>query len=185
MDHIEHSVGNEWSFRGDTQYNFDDGSFLKNVKVGARYADRDQKIRNSAYNWGAISEVWSGSAVSFAQSPEHSGFYSFDNFFRGQTSGPPGGYYFNGNLIEAYSGSAEYFKGINDIWHNENGATATNRWMPASQRAGVIPGTDFLPQDIQNVGDSNLNAYFMLIFGHYEYADSGLKQSCTKGERST
>src|SRR3546814_6538247 len=25
MDHIEHSVGNEWSFRGDTQYNFDDG----------------------------------------------------------------------------------------------------------------------------------------------------------------
>src|SRR3546814_12090766 len=93
MDHIEHSVGNEWSFRGATQYNFADGSFLKHVKVGARYADRDQKIRNSAYNWSAISEVWSGSPVSFAQPPEHSGFSIFLNLFSGQQSAPPGGYY--------------------------------------------------------------------------------------------
>ncbi|HVI99384.1 MAG TPA: TonB-dependent receptor [Sphingomonas sp.] len=183
MDHIEHSVGNEWAFREDTQYNFDDGSFLKHVKVGARYADRDQKIRNSAYNWGAISEVWSGSAVSFAQSPEYSGFYTFDNFFRGQTSAPPGGYYFNGNLIEAYPGSAEYFKSINDIWHNENGATATNRWVPASQRAGVIPGTDFLPSEIQTVSERNLNAYLMLSFGNDDYADGGLKLSGNVGVR--
>src|SRR3546814_18387584 len=63
MDHIEHSVGNEWSFRGDTQYNFDDGSFLKHVKVGARYDNRAQKLRNSAYNWGSISQAWSGSVV--------------------------------------------------------------------------------------------------------------------------
>src|SRR3546814_18841393 len=47
--------------------------------------------------------------------------------------------------------------------------------MPASQRAGVIPGTDFLPQEIQTVSERNLNAYLMLSFGNDEYADGGLK----------
>ena len=62
MDHIEHSVGNEWAFQGDVAYNFDDGSFLRRIKFGARYADRDQTIRYTTYNWGALSEVWSGTA---------------------------------------------------------------------------------------------------------------------------
>src|SRR3546814_17842904 len=56
MDHIEHSVGNVWSFRGDTQYNFDEGSFLKTDKVGRRYAVRDQKSRNTVSNWGGLRE---------------------------------------------------------------------------------------------------------------------------------
>src|SRR3546814_4837641 len=50
MDHIEHSVGNEWSFRGATQYNFVDGSFIKHVKVGARYAyDRNSTSLTSCH----------------------------------------------------------------------------------------------------------------------------------------
>ncbi len=35
MDHIEHSTGHEWAFKGDGIYNFDDGSFLNRVKFGA------------------------------------------------------------------------------------------------------------------------------------------------------
>ncbi len=184
MDHIEHSVGNEWAFRGDTQYNFDDGSFLKHVKVGARYADRDQKIRYSAYNWGAISEVWSGTAVSFEQSGlDHAEFYDFNNFFRGQTPGPVGGYYYSGNLIEAYPGAAEYFKHLNDIWHNENGATATNRWVPARERPNTVAGTDFLATEIQAVSERNVEAYAMLSFGNDEYVDDGFRLSGNIGVR--
>ena len=63
MDHREHSRGHEWAFRGDVAYNFlDDGGFLKQLKFGARYSDREQNIRYSTYNWGNLSEVW-GSAV--------------------------------------------------------------------------------------------------------------------------
>ncbi len=63
MDHIEHSRGHEWAFRGDVAYNFlDDGGFLKQLKFGARYADREQDIKYTTYNWGNLSEVW-GSAV--------------------------------------------------------------------------------------------------------------------------
>ena len=166
MDHVEHSEGEEWAFKGDVAYDFQgDVPFLRRVKFGARYADRDQTVRYTTYNWGAISEVWSGTPVSFAQSPANSSLYTFDNFFRGQTGGPPSAYFYDRSLIEGYSFASNYFKSINDIWHNQNGATAANRWVPVAERAGVVPGTAFLPSEIQNVSETNKDAYAMLSFG--------------------
>ena len=40
------STGDDWQVRGDAQYDFD-GSFLKNVQVGVRFADRDAERRFS------------------------------------------------------------------------------------------------------------------------------------------
>ena len=40
MDHFEESDGNEMAFRADAAYNFEEDSFLRRIKVGARYADR-------------------------------------------------------------------------------------------------------------------------------------------------
>ena len=170
MDHIEHSVGNEWAFQGDVAYNFNDDSFLRRIKFGARYADRDQTIRYTTYNWGAISEVWSGTAVFMDQAgTAQTSFDSFPNFFRGQANGPPGGYYYNGDLIGGYSAASQFFKSLNDIWHSPpHNAGASNRWVPLSERAGVVPGTDFLPSEIQLVGERNYGAYLMLSFGNDE-----------------
>ncbi|MDB5692418.1 MAG: TonB-dependent receptor [Alphaproteobacteria bacterium] len=169
MDHIEHSTGHEWAFKGDLAYNFDDGSFLKRVKFGARYADRQETVRYTTYNWGAISEVWSGTAVSVAQGGlSHVNYFTFNDFFRNQTPGPPGGFFYNGDLISGYSDASTYFKSLNDIWHTTNGATASNRWVPLSERAGVIPGTDFLPSEIQPVDERDKEAYAQLSFGHDE-----------------
>jgi len=167
MDHIEHSTGHEIALKGDVAYEFGNDSFLKSVKFGARYADRRETVRYTAYNWGAISETWSGAPVTFAQGdPGRSSFYSFPDFFRGQTSGPVGGYYYNGNLVRDYRAATTYLGQLNDIWHNQNGATATNRWLPAAGRAGVIGGTPFLPSEIQPVADRDENAYVMLNFGN-------------------
>ena len=169
MDHIEHSVGNEWAFQGDVAYNFDDDSFLRRIKFGARYSDRDQTIRYTTYNWGAISEVWSGTAVFMDQAgTAQTSFDSFPNFFRGQVAGPPGGYFYNGDLISGYTAASQFFKSLNDIWHNQHGAGASNRWVPLSERAGVVPGTDFLPNEIQEVSERNYGAYLMLSFGNDE-----------------
>ncbi|HEY0412844.1 MAG TPA: TonB-dependent receptor, partial [Allosphingosinicella sp.] len=174
MDHVEHSEGAEWAFKGDVAYDFlDDVPFLRRVKFGARYADRDQTVRYTTYNWGAISEVWSGrvndtfsgAPVSFAQAPANSSLYAFDNFFRGQTGGPPAAYYYDRSLIQGYNFASQYFKSINDIWRTTNGATAANRWVPVAERAGVVPGTAFLPSEIQNVSETNKDAYLMLSFG--------------------
>lgn len=57
MDHIEQSQGHEWAFRGDVGYNFLNDGFLKQLKFGARYADREQVVRYTTYNWGSLSEV--------------------------------------------------------------------------------------------------------------------------------
>ncbi len=93
-----------------------------------------------------------------------SSFYTFPDFFRGQTPGPVGGYYYNGDLISGYHSASEFFKGLNDIWHTTNGATATNRWVPLSERPGTN-GSDFLPSEIQKVSERNAEGYLMASFG--------------------
>ncbi|PAX06746.1 TonB-dependent receptor [Sphingomonas lenta] len=184
MDHIEHSEGSEYQIKGDFAYKFDDGSFLNRVKFGARYAERQQTVRYTAYNWGAISEVWSGSPVTFNQGDtSRSEFYDFPNFFRGDTPGPIGGYYYNGDLIDDYFASATYFQALNDIWRTTNGAGATNRFVPASQRQGVIAGTSFLPEDIQPVRQQDSAAYVMLNFGSDDPLIGGIRVSGNIGVR--
>lgn len=174
MDHIEHSTGHEASVKGDVVYNFnDDGSFLKRFKFGARYADREEVVRYTSYNWGALSEVWSGSNVSFAQVPGNSSLYTFDNFFRGAAAGPPQAYYYNGDLINDYAGAVGFFKTVEQAWA-ANGATATP-WAPAAGRPGVIPGTPYLPSEIQPVSQKTGDAYMMLSFGRDEPLFGGIK----------
>ena len=81
MDHIEHSEGEEVASQFDVAYNFQDDGFLQRIKFGARYADRDQTIRYTTYNWGAISEVWSGTAVFMDQAgTDRTEFFEFDNY---------------------------------------------------------------------------------------------------------
>lgn len=172
MDHFEESDGDEIALRADAAYNFDDDSFLRRVKVGARYADRDQTVRYTTYNWGVLSEVWSGQApVSLAQQGgERTQFFRFDNFFRGQVPGPIGGYFYSGDLIDGYQQAAEFLTGINDTWHTENGAGGANDWERAADRVDAVAGTHYLPSELQDVGQRDLNAYAMVNF---ETADTG------------
>jgi TonB-dependent receptor len=180
MDHIENSTGNQIAYRADAAYHFDDDSLIRRVKVGARYSDREQTVRYTTYNWGAVSEVWSGTAVSVQQGGmENVDFFTFENFFRGKTPGPVGGYYYNRDLIEGYGEAAAYFMALNDIWHNVNGAGASNRWVPLALRANVVPGTDFLPSEIQPVNQEDQAAYAMVSFGH----DGGVSWSGNIGVR--
>ena len=184
MDHIEQSTGEEWASRADLAYNFTDGGFLQRIKFGARYADRDQTIRYTTYNWGAISEVWSGTAVFMDQAgTERTSFHDFPDFFRGQTAGPPGGYFYNRDLIGGYDDASTFFKSLNDYWRNVNGAGATNRWVPLAERAGAIPGTDFLPSEIQTVSERNIAAYLMLSFGGDEPIFNDVRLSGNIGVR--
>jgi TonB-dependent receptor len=166
MDHMEHSRGHEWAFRGDVAYNFlDDSNFLKQVKFGARYADREQHIKYTTYNWGSLSEVW-GSAVFMDQvgganiSP-----YEWDNFFRGDTAPPPVANYYNGNLTSGYDDAVAF---IQTIQAQAASQGFNGSWNPLALRAGVVSGTPFLPSEIQDVSQETTNAYMMLRFGKDE-----------------
>jgi TonB-dependent receptor len=182
MDHQEHSTGEEFSFKADAAYNFSNDSFLKKLKFGARYADRSQTVRYTTYNWGAISEVWSGTPVSVQQGGlGNADFFTFPDFFRGQTPGPVGGYYYNGDLIGDYGAASTFFKSLNDIWHTTNGAGASNRWVPLAERAGTVAGTPYLPSEIQPLKQQDANAYLMASFG--TETGSGMKISGNVGIR--
>ncbi|MGW8135587.1 TonB-dependent receptor [Sphingomonas zeae] len=164
MDHLEDSVGREYAFKADVDYKFDDGGFFTHAKFGARYADRSSQVRYTTYNWGALSEVWSGSnPVSFAQAPGQTELYTFPNFFRGATNGAPSAYYYTGNLSGNYQQSAAYLQSIGNLWKTANGSTATT-WAPLAQRAGVVAGTPYLPSEIQDVSQQDKNLYGQLNF---------------------
>lgn len=63
MDHAETSGGHELALRADIQYNFAGGGWLDSLKTGVRYADREQRLRWSTYNWAGLVNPWSGTAA--------------------------------------------------------------------------------------------------------------------------
>ena len=166
MDHQEQSEGDQWSFRGDATYSFQGDSFLKDIKFGARYSDRDQTTRYSTYNWGALSEVWAGSPVWMEQGPGANSVvtHEFSNFFKGATNAPPVGHYYGGDLIGNYDGSSQLFKAINKYWSTANGGAAGG-WVPVAERPNVVAGTPFLVGEVQTVSESSTAAYALVNFG--------------------
>ncbi|MCX7283546.1 MAG: TonB-dependent receptor [Novosphingobium sp.] len=166
MDHEEQSEGQSDAARLDLLYTFDDDSFINSIKAGYRYAKRDQIARFSAYNWGVLSEQWGNggprwldSAVA-QQAPGYEVF-SFPNFFGGKTPSPAGAgrLFYAGNPatdIEAYRA---YALAINQTWNNGEG------WRPLPQRNGVIPGTSYLPGEINSAEEQNNAAYIIANFG--------------------
>lgn len=165
MDHIEDSTGHEIATRADGVWKFDGDGLIQKIKFGARYADRSQTVRYTTYNWGALSEVWSGSGpVSIAQQGSaQASLYTINNFFRGQIPGPPSAFYYNGDLINGYQQAASFFQSVEKTWQTTNGAGASG-WSPLADRAGVIAGTPFLPSEVQPIDQTDVDAYLMGVF---------------------
>lgn len=57
LDHFERSEGESSAIRFDGTYFFDDG-LITRAMAGVRYAEREQTVRFSAYNWGALAPIW-------------------------------------------------------------------------------------------------------------------------------
>ena len=58
MDHYERSEGDSSAFRADVTYTASDEGFFRAVKSGIRFADREQTVRYSQYNWGSLAPIW-------------------------------------------------------------------------------------------------------------------------------
>ena len=138
MDHIEHSRGHEWAFKGDVGYNFLNDCFLKQLKFGARYADRKQAIKYTTYNWGSLSEVWTGQAVFMDQigAPEGNvSPHSWDNFFRGDTAAPPAANYLQRRPDQRLRRSGCLLPGDPGLCARERRRLAATSWSPLARAA--------------------------------------------------
>lgn len=165
MDHIEDSEGDQFAFSADFTYEFDEDAFIRQAKFGARYQGREQTVRYTTYNWGMLSETWSGSRpVNFGDTPQNgSTRYDFPNFFRGEVPGPPGAFYYAGDLIDGYDETVAFLQSVQGQYVTEFGGSPS--WVPLAARDGVIDGTSYLPSDIQPVKQDDYAAYAMLSFG--------------------
>jgi len=189
MDHIEHSRGHEWAFAGDVAYNFlDDSGFLKQLKFGARYADRQQNIKYTTYNWGSLSEVWSGSgpAIFMDQVGVPQGateLFTWNDFFRNDANPPPAALFYSGDLTGGYQQAIAFAQMVQAAERAACGCTSTSSWLPLAQRPGVVAGTPFLPSEIQPVGQKTDDAYGLLRFGGNEPIFGGIRLDGNIGVR--
>lgn len=184
MDHVEESEGNSDAFRIDADYAFEDGSFLKSIRAGYRYANRDQVARNSTYNWGVLSEQWgNGGPVWLDEQVGGVGNdqrgtvstagnyrpYFWDNFFRGNAVNPAQGQgrlFYSGQPASNYADYIAFSKSIRDEWLPA-GSTPTGGstgWVPLAERPGVIPGTYYLPGEVNPIEETNHAGYIMARF---------------------
>ena len=167
MDHAEDSKGEQFAFSADLDYEFDEDSFIRRAKVGARFQGRQQDVRYSTYNWGNLSEVWNGSRpVNFDDTdPSAMVRYDFPNFFRGETAAPPGAFYYGGDLINDYDGSVAFIRTIQD---QATALGASLDWQPLAARAQAVAGSRFLPSEIQTIDQDDYALYGMVSFGSDE-----------------
>ena len=163
IDHFEDSRGREIQVAGNFSYDLGEGGFIEKIKFGARYADRDQTVKYSTYNWGQLSEVWAGYPVSVADAGVgNSQFYTFPDFFRGASPGPSGAYYYGGDLLKDYGGFQSFVNNVEGL-AQANG-DASQQFQSAGQRAGAVPGTPYLPSEIARIKQQDKEAYVMLPF---------------------
>ncbi|WP_292070636.1 TonB-dependent receptor [Brevundimonas sp. UBA7534] len=165
MDHIEQSEGDEYAFKADVEYDLNTG-WLESVKVGARFAERDQTTRNSAYNWGVISEIWNGATgpvwldQGATATPrltgglDHASPYSFNGMGVPVTT-----FGYAGNPAQSYGATTDFVQAMNAIWGG-------NGWVPLAGRSNVVPGTPFTPGEINTTNEQTSAAYLMLKFNN-------------------
>lgn len=130
MDHIEDSDGDETAFTYDTIYTFDSG-VISHLKMGVRYAERDQTVKFSAYNWQPIGAIFSGDpdgdgyAGAWLDLPYTSDLindvdevYWNDHFRGGHVTIPGQGYTYHPSfdLINNYADAARRLNAISSDW---------------------------------------------------------------------
>ena len=161
MDHVEDDKGTEWALRADGVYRFG-GTWLDSLHFGARYADRDQTVRYSAYNWGNIVNDWNlvttsistGTSTSTQPCPRSdfsgypNGLYDARNFGSSFFGGSGDFVFFDMNKLENHGADLLSFSNLGigqDQWEPicSNGGTAQT-----GPRTGEIAGTCFRPDEI-------------------------------------
>ena len=98
MDHQDDNEAEQWAWRADTEYTFDMAEGLRSLKFGLRFADREQTLINTGYNWKAVIQPWMRWWALSGTDPlpnindlglgDVTNINTFDNFFRGDVPVP-------------------------------------------------------------------------------------------------
>lgn len=190
MDHAEDSEGEEEAIRFDVDFTPENTGWLESVRVGVRWAERDQTTRFSTYNWGVLSEIWGGGGpVWFDElvdgvpgvdadpgnpSSQQTELFDWNNFYRGDVPFPlsaPVPFYAH-NTVNDYAGFAAFADSIAREWRNFTACTSGSAgWVALAERCGALansPGGMYLPQEINPQNEVTEALYFLVNFGNEE-----------------
>lgn len=171
--------GEEWAFRGDAEYDLSDEGFLRKLRVGGRWAKREQTVRTNDYNnWGSLSATWVDQGPRFlTATPGVTTPYIFDNFFRGDASVPTAPF-LNENILSDHDQ-------LTNLLRNAKDPSGQFSYVPLEDRTpngvdALIKGY-FQPNEVYVNSEETTAAYARLDFA-YE-TDSALKLSGNVGLR--
>ncbi len=167
--------GEEWAFRGDAQYDVSDESFLRKVRVGGRYAKRDQTVRTNDYlNWGALSETWTANGpLALATQPGQIELFGYNNFYRNQSTQPPSTQYISEAVMRDHEALSTLLRRVS--------AAGGGGYTVLEDRKGVV-GDYFLPSEIYRNKETTWGGYVRADFGVDDFGN-GMSLSGNVGVR--
>jgi len=165
--------GEEYAFRADAAYDLSEDSFLREVRVGGRYAKRKQTVRTNEFNnWGGLSETWIEGGPNFVSSdPSLTSFYSFPDFFHGAATPPPGALFVKDEILEKRGGLIDLARSL----------APPGYFTPIEDRGSDLVKGYFLPGEVYPNSEETFAGYVSTSFAT-EF-DSGMKLSGNVGVR--
>ncbi len=179
QDHWEDNDAHEVAARADAEYDLGSGGWLSSLKAGVRFADREQKVRYSAYNWAPIAPAWGCNGPGFnidntAPAPYPAACGNPNPF-----NGYPAGIWDSTDLSDHYDGNSISGSPLvflnratlrNYDLHTEGLADRNvnepQGWNPLCDRTANVPGEGcFTAPEILDVHEKSKAAYLMLRFG--------------------
>ncbi len=206
-DHLEDSEGEQFAARADFEFDIDKGP-LASIKVGTRYAKRDQVVRWGSYNWQSVATPWGDNQAHYFNIDQHDPTPGGTNGVQPNFTGYPEGYYalrtfgtsyHDINMREFYFADADLIAdriafadafsagnlGFEDSAGNPSGdvvgwdAICSN----TGDRSEEVPGTCFTPPEIADVSEETMAAYVQLNFGGSDAEIFGIPFSGNLGVR--
>ena len=177
MDHVEDSSGHELAVRADIKIDIDSG-WIHSVKAGVRYADREQQVNWSQYNWQGVANSYTSNASDYflidSGASTTSGFKGYPDFYTTKKwTSKFGG-------ISTYAGGNNFvFADMNLLknqkaWASAMSASAlglTNGagWDPICSNTGdrirEYSGSCFTPAETVDISEKTKAIYLQLNFG--------------------
>ena len=159
MDHYERSEGEAFAGRIDVKHNLDAG-LLRSISAGLRYAEREQTVRFSTYNWGSLGPRWQTDIYWADRDVVAGQLYeqiSWDDFHRGGVIEIPGGTTLH---------PTEQL--VKEVINRRSLVADAGDFVPAYAREGA--NGYFLPSEVYLTEETNEAAYVRFDFGSDDYA---------------
>lgn len=178
--HLEDNDAEELALKADAEYDFEGSDWLDSLKVGVRYADRNQNVRYSTFNWTPIAAPWNCNGPGFnvdntAAAPYPAGcgarapFQGYGDGLFGPAS--LGGGFYNGQVYD--NGDLVYLSRdvlrdrdrlVDGLRGSNVGPPILPGWTPICDRTEATVGC-FTPSEVMEVTEKTKAAYATLRFG--------------------